>query len=45
MNSFISLFEIPVTDISRAINFYQEILDANIEKMEMSRMEIGVFQQ
>jgi len=43
MHSFISLFEIPVTDISRAINFYQSILDINIEKMEMPGMEIGIF--
>jgi predicted enzyme related to lactoylglutathione lyase len=43
MNSFISLFEIPATDISRAINFYQAILDVNIEKMEIPGMEMGIF--
>ena len=43
MNSFISLFEIPATDLSRAINFYQAILGVNIEKMEMPGMEMGVF--
>lgn len=43
MHSFISLFEIPATDISRAINFYQAILDIPIEKMEMPGMEIGIF--
>jgi predicted enzyme related to lactoylglutathione lyase len=43
MNSFISLFEIPATDISRAVNFYQTILDIEIEKMEMPGMEMGVF--
>ena len=43
MKSFISLFEIPATDISRAVNFYQAILDINIEKMEMPGMEMGVF--
>ncbi|MEQ8240758.1 MAG: VOC family protein [Cyclobacteriaceae bacterium] len=43
MNSFISLFEIPATDISRAINFYQSILDIDIEKMEMPGMEMGIF--
>ena len=43
MNTFISLFEIPATDISRAINFYQAILDINIEKMEMPGMEMGIF--
>ncbi len=43
MNSFISLFEIPATDISRAINFYASILDINIEKIEMPGMEMGIF--
>jgi len=43
MKSFISLFEIPATDISRAINFYQTILDIKIEKMEMPGMEMGIF--
>lgn len=43
MKSFISLFEIPATDISRAIHFYQTILEVNIEKMEMPGMEMGIF--
>ncbi|KAA1239837.1 VOC family protein [Aquimarina sp. RZ0] len=43
MKSFISLFEIPATDISRAVSFYEAILDINIEKMEMSGMEMGIF--
>ncbi|NLR95132.1 VOC family protein [Flammeovirga agarivorans] len=43
MNSHVALFEIPATDISRAINFYQAILDINIEKMEMPGMEMGIF--
>ncbi|RTE55594.1 VOC family protein [Arenibacter aquaticus] len=43
MNSFISLFEIPAIDISRAVNFYQAILDINIERMEMPGMEMGIF--
>lgn len=42
-NSFISLFEIPATNISRAIDFYQAILDIDIEKMEMPGMEMGIF--
>ncbi|BDD08064.1 glyoxalase [Fulvitalea axinellae] len=42
MNSFISIFEIPATDISRAIGFYQSVLDIKIEKMEMPDLEIGV---
>ena len=43
MKSHISLFEIPATNISRAVNFYQAILDINIEKMEMPGMEMGIF--
>ncbi|AXT20646.1 VOC family protein [Flavobacteriaceae bacterium AU392] len=43
MNSFISIFEIPATDISRAINFYKEILGVEIEKMEFSGIEMGLF--
>ena len=43
MKSFISLFEIPATDISRAGSFYQAILDINIEKMEIPGMEMGIF--
>lgn len=42
MNSYISLFEIPATDISRAVNFYQAILDVKIEIMEMPEMQIGI---
>jgi len=43
MNSYISIFEIPALDISRAIEFYQAILGINIEKMEMPGMEMGIF--
>ncbi|UII79417.1 VOC family protein [Flagellimonas sp. CMM7] len=43
MKSFVSLFEIPATDVSRAVNFYQRILDINIEVMEMPGMEMGIF--
>src|SRR5688572_9838274 len=42
MNSYISMFEIPATDISRAVNFYQAILDIKIEKMEVQGMQMGV---
>ncbi len=42
MESYISIFEIPATDISRAIKFYQAILGVDIEKMEMPGMEIGI---
>ncbi|MBR9776121.1 MAG: VOC family protein [Cytophagales bacterium] len=43
MNSFISIFEIPATEISRAVNFYQAILDIHIEKMEFPEMQMGIF--
>lgn len=48
MKSHIAIFEIPATDISRAVNFYQAILDIDIEKiempsMEMPGMEMGIF--
>lgn len=43
MKSHISIFEIPATDISRAIHFYQAILGVNIEKIEMPEMEMGIF--
>ena len=43
MNSFISIFEIPATEISRAVDFYQAILDIHIEKMEFPEMQMGIF--
>ncbi|NMH89623.1 VOC family protein [Flavivirga algicola] len=43
MNSFISIFEIPATDISRAINFYKEILGVEIERLDFPGMEMGLF--
>ena len=43
MKSYISIFEIPATDISRAIGFYQAVLDIKVEKMEFPGMEMGIF--
>ncbi len=43
MKSYISMFEIPATDISRAINFYQALLDIKIEKMDVEGMQMGIF--
>lgn len=43
MKSFVSIFEIPATDISRAVDFYKKILDIDIEKMEMPGMQMGIF--
>ena len=42
MKSYISMFEIPATDISRAINFYQALLDIKIEKMDVQEMQMGI---
>ena len=43
MNSYISMFEIPAIDLSRAINFYEVLLDIKIEKMAVENMEMGIF--
>jgi len=42
MKSYISIFEIPATDISRAVDFYQAILDIKIEKMDMPEIQMGI---
>ncbi|HGY54801.1 MAG TPA: VOC family protein [Caldithrix abyssi] len=42
MDSYISIFEIPATDISRAVKFYQAILDIKIEIMDMEGMQMGL---
>jgi len=42
MKNYISMFEIPATDISRAINFYQAMLDIKIEKMDVEGMQMGI---
>ncbi len=36
------MFEIPATDISRAINFYQALLDITIEQMDVEGMQMGI---
>lgn len=43
MKSFVSIIEIPATEISRAIEFYQSILDIKIEKMDFPEMQMGLF--
>lgn len=43
MKNYISIFEIPATDISRAVDFYQAILDIQIEKMDLPEMQMGIF--
>ena len=42
MNNYISIFEIPVTDIARAVTFYQAILDIEIEQYEFPGMQMGL---
>jgi predicted enzyme related to lactoylglutathione lyase len=42
MKSYISMFEIPATDISRAVSFYEALLDINIEKMDVEGMQMGI---
>ncbi|MGG5372756.1 VOC family protein [Enterococcus sp. AZ196] len=43
MNSFVSILEIPATEISRAIDFYQSILEIEIEKMDFPGIQMGLF--
>lgn len=43
MQQFISIFEIPVTDMARAIRFYEAILDIKIEEVDMEGVQMGVF--
>ena len=43
MRNFISIVEIPTIDFSRAIAFYQAILDISIEEIEMDGIQMGLF--
>lgn len=42
MNNLISIVEIPTTDFSRAVKFYQTILDIAIEEVDMDGTQMGV---
>ncbi|MEL6926814.1 MAG: VOC family protein, partial [Bacteroidota bacterium] len=42
MNHYVSIFEIPATDMERARNFYQSILGLEIEVMEFEGMQMGL---
>lgn len=42
MNNLISIIEIPTTDFSRAITFYQNILGVAIEEVDMDGTQMGV---
>lgn len=43
MNNMIAIFEIPAKDIKRAVQFYETLLDIEIEVMEFPGMKMGVF--
>ena len=43
MRSYISMFEIPATDVARAIGFYEALLDIQIEQMEVEGMQMGIW--
>lgn len=43
MSSMASIFEIPATDLDRAVSFYSKILDISIEKIEIPEMRMGLF--
>lgn len=43
MKSFISIFEIPATDVPRAVKFYKGILNIEIEELEFPGMHMGLF--
>ncbi len=42
MNNLISIVEIPTTDFSRAVKFYQTVLGVAIEEVEMDGNQMGV---
>ena len=42
MKNLISIVEIPTTDFSRAVAFYQEILNVSIEETDMDGTKMGV---
>ena len=42
MKNLVSIVEIPVTDFSRAVRFYQAVLNVEIEQTEMGGVQMGV---
>ena len=42
MNNLISIVEIPTADFSRAMKFYQSILNVSIEEIDMDGTQMGV---
>ncbi|GGY56832.1 glyoxalase [Bacterioplanes sanyensis] len=43
MSNLAAIFEIPATDLTRAVAFYSAILDVSIEVMEMEDIKLGLF--
>ena len=43
MKNYVSFFEIPTIDFSRAKKFYQAILDISIDEMDMGGVLMGLF--
>jgi len=43
MKNFISIVEIPTADFSRALAFYQSVLDISIEEIDMDGVRMGLF--
>lgn len=43
MNSFVAIFEIPATDMVRAVRFYEAILGLDIQQLEFDGLEMGLF--
>jgi uncharacterized protein len=43
MKNLISIVEIPTSDFSRAVAFYNAILDMQIEEIEMDGVKMGLF--
>lgn len=43
MKNLVSIIEIPTSDFSRAVAFYQAILDIHIEEVEMDGVKMGLF--
>jgi predicted enzyme related to lactoylglutathione lyase len=43
MKNLISVFEIPAVDFSRAIKFYQAVLEISIEEIDMEGVKMGLF--
>lgn len=43
MNNLISIVEIPTADFSRAVKFYQSVLEVTIDEVDMDGTQMGVF--